>query len=62
VAAPDVCAEFQSLVDRIVCAATPQPFMGVGTWYAEFGQLSDDEVKGWLAEQDAAWREDDTNR
>lgn len=62
VASPDICAGFQGLVDRIVCAATPEPFMGVGAWYEEFRQVSDDEVRGWLAGQGAARREDDARR
>jgi putative phosphoribosyl transferase len=44
VAAPAVCADFRSLVDEIVCVHTPEPFYGVGAWYEDFAQTSDEEV------------------
>lgn len=44
VAAPDTCDEFQSEVDEIICAATPEPFLGVGRWYHDFSQTTDEEV------------------
>jgi putative phosphoribosyl transferase len=40
-------------VDGLVNLATPAAFLGVGQWYAEFGQTADDEVKDLL---DRAWR------
>jgi putative phosphoribosyl transferase len=48
VAAPETCAELREEVDEIVCGATPQPFMGVGMWYADFSQTTDDEVRELL--------------
>jgi predicted phosphoribosyltransferase len=48
-AAPDVCKAFENFVDTIVCAETPQPFWGVGMWYADFSQTSDEEVSALLA-------------
>jgi putative phosphoribosyl transferase len=48
VAAPETCAEFRSEVDEVVCAATPDPFMAVGAWYADFSQTSDQEVHDLL--------------
>jgi putative phosphoribosyl transferase len=30
--------------DEVVCLATPEPFGAVGTWYADFRQISDAEV------------------
>jgi putative phosphoribosyl transferase len=33
----------------MVCAATPEPFYGVGQWYADFAPTSDDEVRELLA-------------
>lgn len=56
-AAPQTCAEFEDEVDQIVCATTPEPFMGVGAWYEEFPQTSDKEVRELLhqaAEQQPA--------
>jgi putative phosphoribosyl transferase len=48
VAAPEICAEFRSEVDEVVCAATPDPFMAVGAWYADFSQTTDQEVRDLL--------------
>ncbi len=48
VAAPEVCDEFRSEVDRIVCAVTPEPFYGVGHWYEDFSQTTDEEVRDLL--------------
>ena len=44
VAAPDICALFESEVDEIVCPLTPAGFNSVGHWYASFDQTTDDEV------------------
>jgi putative phosphoribosyl transferase len=44
VAAPETCEEFRSEVDRVVCAKTPEPFFGVGMWYENFSQTTDEEV------------------
>jgi putative phosphoribosyl transferase len=49
VAAEQTCDEFQSDVDQIVCAATPEPFHAVGLWYRDFSQTTDDEVKELLS-------------
>jgi putative phosphoribosyl transferase len=38
-------------LDRMLCLAAPEPFMGVGRWYRSFEQTSDDEVRRLL--QDA---------
>lgn len=48
VASPETCSEFESEVDAVICAATPQPFYGVGMWYKDFSQTSDEEVKDLL--------------
>lgn len=48
VAAPDTCREFRGEVDEVVCAVTPEPFMAVGAWYADFSQTSDEEVRELL--------------
>lgn len=37
-----------SVVDEIVCAATPEPFYAVGAWYDDFAQTTDDEVRELL--------------
>ena len=53
VAAVETCQAFQHVVDEVVCAVTPEPFVAVGAWYDDFGQVSDAEVHALL---DAAWR------
>lgn len=50
-ASPEVCAAFQELVDEVICAVTPQPFYGVGAWYDDFSQTSDEEVQTLLRSQ-----------
>lgn len=49
VASADSCDAFRGLVDDIVCAATPEPFLAVGLWYEDFSQTTDDEVRDLLA-------------
>jgi len=49
IAAPSACEEFQSEVDEVICARTPEPFYSVGLWYKDFSQTSDDEVRDLLA-------------
>lgn len=38
-------------VDRIVCLATPSPFIAVGVHYADFTQVPDEEVQALLTRQ-----------
>ena len=45
VASRDTCREVcQKAEDLCVCAMTPEPFYGVGAWYRNFDQTSDEEV------------------
>ena len=48
VSSPETCDEFRSEVDEIVCAFTPQNLQGVGLWYEDFSQTSDEEVRELL--------------
>ena len=48
VAPRETCAELESVADKVICAVTPQPFWGVGQWYADFSQTSDEEVRDLL--------------
>ena len=48
VVAPDTCDQFRAEADEVICAATPGCFAGVGKWYVDFGQTSDDEVRHLL--------------
>ncbi|KDE97782.1 hypothetical protein Y900_002235 [Mycolicibacterium aromaticivorans JS19b1 = JCM 16368] len=49
-AAPQsTCREFASLVDDLVCASMPTPFLAVGESFWNFEQVSDTEVRNLLA-------------
>jgi len=48
VSAPQTCDEYRMGVDEIICAATPEPFWGVGLWYHDFSQTTDEEVRELL--------------
>jgi putative phosphoribosyl transferase len=48
VASEQTCQELSEEVDEIVCAETPEPFFGVGQWYEDFGETTDEEVKRLL--------------
>jgi predicted phosphoribosyltransferase len=54
VSARETCDEYRIGVDEIVCAVTPEPFFGVGQWYLDFSQTTDEEVRYLLA---LAWGE-----
>jgi predicted phosphoribosyltransferase len=45
VGATDTCAALRRAADDCICAATPEPFYGVGAWYLDFEQTSDAEVR-----------------
>jgi putative phosphoribosyl transferase len=49
VSASQTCDEYRMGVDEIICARTPEPFMGVGMWYRDFSQTTDEEVRELLA-------------
>ncbi len=50
VGARETCESFAKEVDTMcVCAITPEPFDGVGLWYRNFEQTSDEQVKQLLA-------------
>ena len=49
-AAPEsTCREFAGLVDDVVCASMPTPFLAVGESFWDFRQTTDDEVRELLA-------------
>src|SRR6266436_2287409 len=48
VSSPQTCNEYRMGVDEIICASTPEPFRGVGQWYRDFSQTTDDEVRELL--------------
>jgi predicted phosphoribosyltransferase len=49
VGAAETCAEFRAVADDAVCAVTPEPFFAVGSWYQDFAQTTDEEVRELLA-------------
>jgi len=49
VAAEAICAEMQKEADEVVCGMLPHDFFGVGQFYEDFRQTSDDEVRRLLA-------------
>jgi putative phosphoribosyl transferase len=56
VAAAETCRELRPDVDEMVCVATPEPFWGVGMWYQDFAQTTDDEVRDLLSRAAEALR------
>jgi len=48
VAARQTYEDFQRQADEIVCVQLPENFSGVGQWYEDFTQTSDDEVRALL--------------
>jgi predicted phosphoribosyltransferase len=49
VAPDEICRALRTEVDQVVCALTPEPFHSVGTWYEDFSQTTDDEVRELLS-------------
>ena len=54
VAAPtsalDTYEQLQREANEVVCLATPEPYLAVGTWYDDFSQTTDEKVKTLLAQ------------
>ena len=50
VGAPDSCRALEAEADEVVCAVTPRPFHAVGSWYSDFAQTTDGEVRRLLIE------------
>jgi erythromycin esterase-like protein/predicted phosphoribosyltransferase len=50
VAPASTCRELTTVVDEVVCATTPSPFLAVGESYWDFAQTTDDEVRSLLRE------------
>jgi predicted phosphoribosyltransferase len=49
VSSVSVCRDVRKQADELVCLQTPEPFSSVGTWYRNFDQTSDDEVRRLLS-------------
>jgi len=48
VAPAETCAALRAEVDEVVCLFSPEPFGSVGSFYENFSQITDDEVRGLL--------------
>jgi predicted phosphoribosyltransferase len=61
VAAPVMSREAHATLaraaDEVECLSQPEPFFGVGAWYSDFRQTTDDEVRDLLGARPAASRE-----
>jgi putative phosphoribosyl transferase len=59
VAARDAISRLAGVADEVVCVHTPQWLSAIGAWYADFRQVSDEQVVD-LLRQAAAPRESTT--
>jgi putative phosphoribosyl transferase len=48
IGARETCDELNALADQVVCVCSPEPFVAVGQWYADFDQTTDEEVRELL--------------
>ncbi len=48
VGAASTCGKVEQDADELVCLYTPEPFYGVGQWYSDFSQTSDESVLALL--------------
>jgi putative phosphoribosyl transferase len=58
VAPATVAEQLKPQVDELVCVTTPVDMYAIGSWYEDFPQLSDDDVRSILARATPASRED----
>ena len=52
VGSAEACSELTEMADKGVCLHTPSPFFGVGQWYMDFTQVSDEDVRKILSRPD----------
>jgi putative phosphoribosyl transferase len=50
VGAPSTCQDLRNAADEMICLQTPAAFIGVGQYYADFSQTTDEEVRELLAQ------------
>jgi predicted phosphoribosyltransferase len=48
VAPLETCSALREHADDVLCYETPEPFGGVGAWYEDFSQVTDEEVRALL--------------
>ena len=49
VGARETCDALSAHADEVLCAHRPAPFVGVGEWYDDFDQTTDEEVRALLS-------------
>ena len=54
VAPPDACEALKAAADDVIATITPSEFFGVGRWYRDFTQTTDEEVVELLSRSAAA--------
>jgi len=59
VGAPDTCEELKEETDEVICVDMPEPFHGVGAWYNDFSQTTDEEVRELLLQAEQRLSEDE---
>lgn len=48
VGAPSTCQDLKNAADQVICLQTPFAFFGVGQYYSDFSQTTDEEVRHLL--------------
>ncbi len=43
-----ICRKLREQADEVICAHVPEPLYSVGTWYEDFDQTTDDDVRALL--------------
>lgn len=54
VGSPEVRAGLEAVADEVICLQEPEYFHAVGSWYEDFAQTTDDEVRELLARNETA--------
>lgn len=57
--APTTFSEIERVADEMVAVIVPEPFYGVGQWYEDFSQTTDEEVCNILRRSNARFRQAD---
>jgi predicted phosphoribosyltransferase len=58
VAPADARQRLETAAERVLCLRSPCPFLAIGAWYLDFGQVSDEEVRTLLRAAATAERAD----
>jgi hypothetical protein len=46
--ASDTCSEFHEIAHEVICAASSEEFLSVGSWYGDVSQITDEAVEDLL--------------